>query len=337
MTQHPQSAARDAMRAVACALVCALSGHAVAAESTSTSSGQAYPTRPVRIVVAFPPGGGNDVIARFYTTRLTARLGQQIIIDNRGGASGIIGTEIVARAAPDGYTLLFTSLTHAMNEALQKLPYDTLHSFAPVALLGRGTNVLVANPAVPVRTLQDLIALAKTKPGQINYASTGVAGMHHFGGEMFKRAAGINLTHVPYKGGGPAIVAVIAGEVEVMFSTLPLALPYIRAGKLRPLGVGSAARSPLLPDVPTLAESGAPGYEFTVWWGIVAPAGTPAAIIARLNTEFNLISADPEAAKQLAAEGAEVTAWTPAQFNALLANNLAMWKRVARESNIRVE
>ena len=336
MTLHTQNTARCVLRATACALLCALCTR-VNAQAASTGSGQAYPARPVRIVVAFPPGGGNDVIARFYTTRLTARLGQQMIIDNRGGASGIIGTEIVARAAPDGYTLLFTSLTHAMNEAIQTLPYDTIKSFTPVALLGRGTNVLLVNPNVPARSLPELIALAKGKPGQINYASTGVAGMHHFGGEMFKRAAAIDLTHVPYKGGGPAIVAVIAGEVEVMFSTLPLALPYIRAGKLRPLGVGSAARSALLPDVPTLTESGAPGYDFTVWWGIVAPAGTPAAIVSRLNGEFNTISSDPGAAKQLAAEGAEVTAWTPAQFNALLADNLTMWKRVARESNIRVE
>ncbi len=243
----------------------------------------------------------------------------------------------MARAAPDGYTLLFTSLTHAMNEAIQKLPYDTIRSFTPVSLLGRGTNVLVANPGVPARSLRELIALAKAKPGQINYASTGVAGMHHFGGEMLKRAAGIDLTHVPFKGGGPAIIAVIAGQVEVMFATLPLALPYIRAGKLRALGVGSATRSPLLPGVPTLSESGAPGYEFTVWWGIVAPAGTPAPVVARLNTEFNTILSDPEAAKQLAMEGAEVTPWTPAQFGALLVDNLAMWKRVARESSIRVE
>ena len=298
---------------------------------------QAYPTRPVRIIVAFPPGGGNDIIARFFSARLTGRLGQQMVIDNRGGASGIIGTEIVARAAPDGYTLLFTSLTHSMNEAIHKLPYDTLNSFVPVSLLGRGTNVLVVNPALPARTLPELIALAKSKPGQINYASTGVAGMHHFGGEMFKRAAGIDVTHVPFKGGGPAIIAVMAGEVEMMFSTLPLALPYIRAGKLRPLGVGSATRSPLLPNVPTLTESGAPGYEFTVWWGIVAPAGTPAAIVSRLNAEFNTILSDPEAAKQLAMEGAEVTPWTPAQFGALLSSNLAMWKRVARDSNIRAE
>ena len=330
MTQDRNCGARLSLRMAAGALLCALNWQAHA-------QAPAYPARPVRIIVAFPAGGGNDIIARFYTTRLTARLGQQMVIDNRGGASGIIGTEIVARALPDGYTLLFTSLTHSMNEAIHQLPYDTVKSFTPVALFGRGTNVLVVNPALPARTLPELIALAKAKPGQINYASTGVAGMHHFGGEMFKRAAGINLTHVPFKGGGPAVIAVMGGEVEMMFSTLPLALPYIRAGKLRPLGVGSLARSPLLPDLPTLTENGAPGYEFTVWWGIVAPAGTPAAIVAKLNAGINTISADPEAAKQLATEGAEVTPWTPAQFGALIAGNLAMWKRVARDSSIRAE
>ena len=318
-------------------LVMSLPGACAYGQRSASSTIEHYPSHPVRIIVAFPPGGGNDIIARFFATRLGNEFGQQMVIDNRGGASGIIGTEIVARAAPDGYTLLFTSLTHSMNEAIHKLPYDTIKSFAPVSMLGRGTNVLIVNPSLPARSLQELIALAKTKPGQINYASTGVAGMHHFGGEMFKRAAGIDVTHVPYKGGGPATLAVIAGQVDMMFSTLPLALPYIRAGKVRPLGVGSAARSPLLPDVPTLSEAGARGYEFTVWWGIVAPAGTPLPIIKKLNAGFNGIMRDPEAAKQLAAEGAEVTPWTPAQFGALIENNLATWKRVARDADIRAE
>ena len=324
----PEKTLRAETRALLVLLLVTLCGVAVA---------QSYPTRPVRIVVAFPAGGGNDIIARFFSARLAPRLGQQIVIDNRGGASGIIGTEIVARAATDGYTLLFTSLTHSMNEAITKLPYDTLKSFTPVAMLGRGTNVLVVNPALPVRTLPEFIALAKARPRQINYGSTGVAGMHHFGGEMFKRAAGIEITHVPFKGGGAAQIAVMAGEVDMMFSTLPLAMPHIRTGRLRPLAVGSLTRSPLLPDLPTLNESGAPGYEFTVFWGIVAPAGTPAAVVQRLNKEFNAILSDPEAAKQLATEGAEVTPWTPAQFGALLENNVAMWKRVAREANIRAE
>ncbi len=288
MTQDDRSNPARGGFAAAVVLLCAWCPLA-AAQGAAPAALQSYPMRPIRLIIAFPPGGGNDIIARFVGTRLTHRVGQQLVVDNRGGASGIIGTEIAARAAPDGYTLLFTSVTHTMNESIRKLPYDTIASFAPVALLGRGPNVLVVHPSVPARTLPELIALAKSKPGQINYASTGTAGMHHFGGELFKRAAGINLTHVPYKGGGPASLAVIAGQVELMFSTMPLALPFIRAGKLRPLGVGGAARSPLLPDVPTLNEAGAPGYDFTVWWGIVAPAKTPAPIIARLNTEINAI------------------------------------------------
>jgi len=297
----------------------------------------AYPNRPVRMIVAFPPGGGNDIIARLIGARLTTRLGQQLVIDNRGGASGIIGTDIVARSAPDGYNVLFVSVSHTMNEAIRKLPYDTLGSFVPVSLLGRGPNVLVANPNLPAKTLPELIALAKSRPGKINYASTGIAGMHHFGGELFKRHAGIDLAHVAYKGGGPAAFAVVSGEVELMFSTMPLAMPNIRAGKIRPLGVGGTTRSPLLPQVPTLTEAGAKGYEFTVWWGVVAPAKTPPAIVARLNTEINSILSDPELAKMLAGEGAEVTAWTPAQFGDLLSDNLNKWKRVAKEADIRAE
>jgi tripartite-type tricarboxylate transporter receptor subunit TctC len=307
------------------------------AQSLAAGSAQAYPNRPVRMIVAFPPGGGNDIIARLIGARLTPRFGQQVVIDNRGGASGIIGTDIVARAAADGHTLLFVSVSHTMNEAIRKLPYDTLGSFAPVALLGRGPNVLVANPNLPARTLPELIALAKSKPGKINYASTGVAGMHHFGGELFKRHAAIDLAHVAYKGGGPAALAVVSGEVELMFSTLPLAMPNIRAGKIRPLGVGGTARTPLLPQVPTLTEAGARGYEFTVWWGIVAPAGTAPAIVARLNAELNTVLLDPATSKHLAGEGAEVTAWTPAQFGQLLADNLNKWKRVAREADIRAD
>ena len=298
---------------------------------------QAYPTKPIRMVIAFPAGGSNDLIARFVGTRLTQRLGQQIVYDYRGGAAGVIGTEIAARATPDGYTVLFASTSHTMNEVIRKVPYDTLGSFAPVAMFGRGPNVLVATTAFPAKTLPELITMAKASPGKIAYASTGVAGMHHFGGELLKRLASIELAHVAYKGGGPAQFAVLSGEVPMMFSTMPLAIPQIRAGKLRPLGVGGATRSPLLPQVPTLHESGATGYDFTVWWGLVAPAQTAPAIVTRLNTEINQILSDPEAAKQLAAEGAEVTTWTPARFGAFLVDNFNLWKKVAREANIRAE
>ncbi len=308
-----------------------------AAQIAASANAVNYPNRPIRMVIAFPPGGSNDLIARFIGVRLTAKFGQQIVYDYRGGASGVIGTEIVARAAPDGYTLLFTSTSHTMNEVIRKVPYDTLGSFAPVAMFGRGPNMLVANPSLPAKTLPELIALAKASPGKINYASTGIAGMHHFGGELFKRHAGINLGHVAYKGGGASSFAVLAGEVPLMFSTMPLGLPHVRAEKLRALGVGGTNRSPLLPAVPTLSEGGARGYEFTVWWGLIAPAQTPAAIVTKLNTEINAILRDPDAAKQLATEGAEVTAWTPAQFGTMLTENMNKWKTVVREANIRAE
>ncbi len=320
--------------AMTCAVLLAASA---AAQPGPAASAGAYPNRPIRMVIAFPPGGSNDLIARFIGVRLTSKFGQQIVYDYRGGAAGVIGTEIVARAAPDGYTLLFASTSHTMNEVIRKVPYDTLGSFAPVAMFGRGPNMLVAHPGLAAKTLPELIALAKSMPGKINYASTGIAGMHHFGGELFKRHAGIDLGHVAYKGGGASSFAVLAGEVPLMFSTMPLALPYVRSEKLRPLGVGSATRSPLLPTVPTLSEGGARGYEFTVWWGLVAPAQTPAAIITRLNSEINTILRDPDAARQLAAEGAEVTVWTPAQFGTMLAQNMNKWKIVAREANIRAE
>ncbi len=319
---------------IACAAL--IAANAGAQTLASTNAG-AYPNRPIRMVIAFPPGGSNDLIARFIGVRLTAKFGQQIVYDYRGGASGVIGTEIVARAAPDGYTLLFASTSHTMNEVIRKVPYDTLGSFAPVAMFGRGPNMLVANPSLPAKTLPELIALAKASPGKINYASTGIAGMHHFGGELFKRHAGINLGHVAYKGGGASSFAVLAGEVPLMFSTMPLGLPHVRSEKLRALGVGGTTRSPLLPTVPTLSEGGARGYEFTVWWGLIAPAQTPVAIVTKLNTEINTILRDPDAAKQLATEGAEVTAWTPVQFGTMLAENMNKWKTVAREANIRAE
>ncbi len=303
----------------------------------SAHAAQAYPTKPIRMVIAFPPGGSNDIIARFVGVRLTHKLGQQIVYDYRGGAAGVIGTEIAARGIADGYTLLFASTSHTMIEAIRKVPYDTLGSFAPVAMFGRGPNVLVAHPNLPAKTFADLVPLAKASPGKFKYASTGIAGMHHFGGELLKHHAGIDLSHVAYKGGGPASFAVLSGEVEMMFSTMPLAMPNVRAGKLRALGVGGVARSPLLPAVPTLAEAGAPGYEFTVWWGLLAPRQTPAAIVSLLNTEVNTILRDPEAAQQLAAEGAQVTALTPAQFGVMLAETFNKWKKVAREANIRAE
>lgn len=333
VSKQPKTGA--VVRAMSACVVVFAAG--AAAQTVAPPTAGAYPNRPIRMVIAFPPGGSNDLIARFIGVRLTAKFGQQIVYDYRGGAAGVIGTDIVARAAPDGYTLLFASTSHTMNEVIRKVPYDTLGSFAPVAMFGRGPNMLLANPSLPAKTVPELIALAKASPGKINYASTGVAGMHHFGGELFKRTAGIDLGHVAYKGGGASSFAVLAGEVPLMFSTMPLGLPHVRAEKLRALGVGGTTRSPLLPAVPTLSEGGARGYEFTVWWGLIAPAQTPAAVVTRLNAEINAILRDTDAAKQLATEGAEVTVWTPAQFGTMLAENMSKWKTVAREANIRAE
>ena len=285
------------------------------------------------MIVPFPPGGSNDILGRFMAQKLTERLGQQTVVDNRGGADGIIGTDLAARAAPDGYTLLIVSTSYAMNPAIHKLPYDPLRSLAPVALIGTGPNLLAITPGVPANSVRELIALAKAKPGQLRYASSGIGGFNHFGGELFKSLAGIDMVHVPYKGGGPAMIDVMSGQVEVLISTLIQALPHIRSGKLKALGVGSAKRTPVLPDVPTIAET-IPGYDGSIWWGILAPAGLPAAILTKLNTEIGVILRDPESAKRLAAEAAEPASAPPAAFGKIIATDIAKWNRIAKEAGI---
>lgn len=292
-----------------------------------------FPTRPIRMIVPFPPGGSNDILGRFMAQKLTERLGQQTVVDNRGGADGIIGTDIAARAAPDGYTLLIVSTSYAMNPAIHKLPYDPLKSLVPVALIGTGPNLLATTPSVPANSVKELIALAKAKPGHLRYASSGIGGFNHFGGELFKSLAGIDMVHVPYKGGGPAMIDVMSGQVEVLISTLIQALPHIRSGKLKALGVGSAKRTPALPDVPTIAET-IPGYDGSIWWGVLAPAGLPAAILTKLNTEIGVILGDPESAKRLAAEAATPVIAPPAAFGKIIATDIAKWNRIAKEAGI---
>jgi tripartite-type tricarboxylate transporter receptor subunit TctC len=305
-----------------------------AAQSVDPS---AFPSRPVRMVVPFPPGGSNDIVGRFLAQRLSERLGQPVVVDNRAGADGIIGTELVARGDPDGYTLLIVSSTYTMNPAIHKLPYDPVKSLTPIARLASGGNVIAVTPGLPVNTIRELIALAKTKAGHLRYASSGVGGFNHFGGELFNMLAGVSLEHVPYKGGGPAMVDVMGGQVEVVFGTLIQALPHIRSGKLKALGVGSARRSPLLPQVPTISDAGVPGYDGSIWWGILARAGTPAPIVTKLNGEINAVLRDPEAAKRLAAEGAEPVTDTPEAFGKLIAAELAKWSRIAKQAGIRAQ
>jgi len=304
--------------------------------STSVAA-QDYPTKPVRLIVPFPPGGSVDMIGRLIATQLSGRLGKQVVVDNRSGAGAVVGTELAANAPRDGYTLLIVSMPHAINPWLYKLPYDPTKAFAPIAILASGPNVLVVNPELPVKSVKELVALAKEKPGQLQYASAGVGTFPHLGGELFKVAAGVDMLHVPFRGGGPAIIDVIGGHTKLMFSNLPPAMPHIRAGKVRALGIGSTQRNPALPDVPTIAEAGVPGYAAGNWWGIVAPAGTPHAIIEKLHSELTAVQALPEVQKQFESEGASVVQMTSAEFGKFVEAERARWGRVVKEAGIKAE
>lgn len=301
------------------------------------TTAQDYPAKAVRIVVPFPPGGSNDIIARVLATQLSERLGRQFVVDNRGGAGGLIGTEQVWKAAPDGYTLLTISVAFPMNAAVYKLPYDPMKAFTPVVLLGTGTNGLVVHPALPVKNVKELIALAKARPGQLQYSSAGVGTFQHLSAEMFRSMANVNLQHIPYKGGGPAIVDLMAGHVQLSFASLIVILSHIRNNRLRIIGTGGAQRAATLPEVPTLHESGVPGYEANNWWGILAPAGLPDAIGRKFNSEANVIMNLPDTKKRLANEGAEPFNVTPEHFAKHIAAEIAKWGKVAREANIKAE
>jgi len=296
-----------------------------------------YPTRPIRLIIPFPPGGSNDILGRFIAQKMTERLGQTTIADNRPGADGIIGTDAAARAAPDGLTILIVSTSFTMNPAVHKLPYDSLKSLVPVAQIASGGNVIATHPNFPAKTVKDLVALAKAKPGHLRYASSGIGGFNHFGGEQFNMLAGVKLIHIPYKGGGPSMLDVMTGQVEVVFGTLIQAIPHIRSGKLKALGVGSAKRSPLLPDVPTVSESGVPGYDGSVWWGILTPAGVPEGIVMKLNSTIGAIVSEPEMTKRLVAEAAEPVIGTPEAFGKLIVNDIAKHVRIAKQAGIRAE
>ena len=293
-----------------------------------------YPAKPIRIIVPFTPGGGNDIMGRFIGARLTERLGRQTIVENRPGADGIIGADAAAKSSPDGYTLLIISVSYTMNAALHKLPYDPVKSFAPIAQIGIGPSVLAVTPTLPVASLKQLIALARAQPGQLHYASAGIGGVNHFAGELFKLATKTDIVHVPYKGGTPAMTDVMAGQVEVLFNALTSALPHIRSGRLKALGVGSLKRTPALPNVPSIAET-VPGYESVVWWGIIAPAGVPPAIVTKLNTEINAILREPQTSKRLEADAAEVVITSPDAFGSMIASEVTKWIKVAGAAGIK--
>jgi tripartite-type tricarboxylate transporter receptor subunit TctC len=302
-----------------------------------SGAAQDYPTKPVRLIIPFPPGGSNDVVGRMIATQLGERLGKQVVVDNRGGAGGVLGTEVAAGAAPDGYTILVVSLAYTVNPWLYKLKYDPLKSFVPVAMLASGANVLTVHPSVPVNSLEELIALARQKPGELNYASAGAGSFQHLGSELFKLMAGVDIVHVPFKGGGPAMIDVVGGHSQVLVSSLVQTGAHIRSGKLKALGVGSAKRSSLFPDIPTIAEAGVPGYEMANWWGILAPTGTPQPIVDKLAKEIGVVLSAPETQKHFAAEGAEVVQKTPAEFAAFIEAELAKWQRVVKDAKIKAE
>ena len=296
-----------------------------------------FPNRPLRIVIGFPPGSSNDLVARFIGQKLGERYSQQVIVDNRPGASGIIANDLASRSTPDGYTLLLLTTSYTMSVQLYKLPYDPYKAFAGVAMLGNGPLALVSNPAFPPKTTKELIDLAKSKPGGVSYATAGSGGVNHFGAELFSRVTGIQMLHVPYKGGAPALTDVIAGQVNIMFGTLPLTVRQIQAGKIKAFGVSGLKRSALLPDVPTLAESGAAGFELNNWWGLAVPSGTPEAIVNKLNGDIAAILGQPEAAQRLESEGAEPRIMTAAAFSKHILSEIEKWSRVAREANIKAQ
>ena len=300
---------------------------------------QAYPAKPIRFVVPFPAGGGADIFARLIGRKLGEQLGQQFVVDNRAGASGIIGCEVVARSAPDGYTLLMgTTGTHTTNPAVfSKLPYDPLKDFAPVSLVAESPFLLLVHPSLPVSNLKELIAFARARPGQLTYASSGTGSSSHLGFELFNMMAGIKGVHVPYKGLPPATVDTISGYVTMTWNSITASIPYLKNGQLKALGNGSAKRSALLPDVPTISEAGLPGFELGSWYGVFAPAGASADIVRRLRNEVVKAINDPALKDQFAALSAEPVGSTPEEFTTVLKRDLAKWAKVARQANVKAD
>ncbi len=304
----------------------------------SCVAAQPYPARPIRLVVAQSTGGNADFVARAYMQRLAERFGQSIVVDNRPGAAGIIATEIVARAVPDGYTLLLAPTGFSINPSLyQKLPFDPQRDFAPVSLLAVSYAVVVVYPQLPVHNIQDLIALAKSRPGQLHFASSGMAAATHLAGELFKSMAGVNIAHVVYKGAPPALVDLVSGRVEMMFASPPSAMPLVRSGRLRAIATTGSKRAAYLPDVPTVAESGLPGYENTIWQALLAPVRTPAAVIARLHREIADIARQPDLRERLSADGSEAVGGTPQELAAHVSAEIARWSAVIKAIGLKAE
>jgi tripartite-type tricarboxylate transporter receptor subunit TctC len=304
-----------------------------------TVHAQGYPSQPIKMVVPFTAGGTTDILARTVGQKLSESLRQPVIVENRPGAGGNIGADVVAKAKPDGYTILMGTIgTQAINASLySKMPYDAARDFAPITLVAIVPNVLIVHPSVPAKNVAELIALAKAKPGTLNFASSSTGGSPHLSGEMFKQMTGVDIVHVPYKGSAPAITDLLGGQVNLMFDNLPSGLPHVKAGKLRALGVTSARRSPAVPDIPTIAESGVPGYEVDSWFGILAPAGTPPEIVNKLNAEIVRILKLPDVNERLAEQGAQPVGDTPQQFAEHIRRETAKWAKVVKASGAKAD
>jgi tripartite-type tricarboxylate transporter receptor subunit TctC len=309
----------------------------LAALSSLALSQTTYPSKPVRLIIPFPPGGSNDVVGRAIGQQLGERLGHSVVIDNRGGAGGIIGTNDAAKAAPDGYTLLLISVAFPTSIAFNRLPQDMMKSFDPVAMLGSGPALLVVPASSPANSVGDLLNLLRQKPGALNAAAAGIGSFQHMATELFRLQSKTNFVIVQYKGGGPALTDTIAGQVQFNLGSLVQMMPHVRSGKLKALGVSGAKRNAAMPDVPTIAEAGVPGYEVSNWWGILSPAGTPQPVLDRLYKEINVILDSPETRKRFELEGAEVIRMKPAEITSFVAKETEQWTRVVKEAGIKPE
>ena len=302
------------------------------------AAAQEYPARPVKIVVPFAAGGPADVYARFLAQRLQESMGQPFVIENRPGGGSVVGTDVVAKSAPDGYTLLLMSNTHTVNESLMpKKPFQLMRDFTPIAPINYSDLVLVVNPAVPARTLQELLALAKAQPGKLNYASSGPGTPYHMAGELFKSMAGVDIVHVPYKESSAARTGVLGGQVEMMFDAVTVMNEHVKAGKVRALATSGKARSNVMPDIPTVSEAGVPGYEAVIWLGLIAPKNTPPAIVNRLNAEVTKIVARPDVQADWGKQGAVAMTMTPDTFQRYLADDIVKWERIVKLSGARAD
>jgi tripartite-type tricarboxylate transporter receptor subunit TctC len=304
----------------------------------STAAAQApYPTKPIRFLVGFPPGGTNDILARAVAPKLSEFLGQQVVVENRGGANASIAADLAARAAPDGYTIMLVAPGHATNPALMKLPYESVADFAFITQLAEAQNILVLHPSLPAKSVKELIALSKKRPGEINYGSSGTGTTVHLSAELFQYMTGVKWVHIPYKGGGPGGVALLAGEISLYFGNVPTVIQYVRAGRLRALAVTGPKRTPAMPDIPTIAESGVPGYEVTTAYGVAAPAKTPRAIVDRLYGDIVRVMNSQEMRERMKNMGADAVTKTPEQYTAFIQNEIAKWGKVIKAAGIKGE